>query len=435
MNSRKAGLLLVFAIGLGAGLFLANYQELVVSPVTAKNEVSPVNARERDFYAPNSETLARDEMRVIACGTGMPTTRASQAAACFLVELGNGDKFIFDIGSGSAERISSLQIPYDFLDKIFIGHLHGDHFGALGEIFIGGAIMGRHKPLRIWGPSGPVPNLGTAYAVKGMEQMYTWDLAGRAGMIDFRGFRVEVNEFDYKAENAVIYEDNGVTIRSFPAVHAIDGPVSFSLEWNDLKFVFSSDSYPNKWFLEYAKDADIAIHECFIAVPDLVKKMRFDPRSALMVGTQIHTAPEAFGKIMSEVKPRMAVAYHFFKDFDTTAAVYERIRTTYDGPLSLAEDFMVWNVTKDDIRVRMAVVDEATWSPPSAIPTGPPNMADREQFSASAGIPADAMQYSDFITGGVWDGVDEVLRGIYKEASEALGQEFPYPADQKATDK
>ena len=96
---------------------------------------------------------------------------------------------------------------------------------------------------------------------------------------------------------------------------------------------------------------------------------------------------------------------------------------------------MVWNVTKDDIRVRMAVVDEATWSPPSAIPTGPPNMADREQFSASAGIPADAMQYSDFITGGVWDGVDEVLRGIYKEASEALGQEFPYPADQKATDK
>ena len=69
-------------------------------------------------------------MRVIACGTGMPTTRAAQAAACFLVELGNGDKFIFDIGSGSAERLSSLQIPYDYLDKIFIGHLHGDHFGS-----------------------------------------------------------------------------------------------------------------------------------------------------------------------------------------------------------------------------------------------------------------------------------------------------------------
>lgn len=48
------------------------------------------------------------EMRVIACGTGMPYARPKQAAACFLVELGNGDKFIFDIGSGSFERLSAL---------------------------------------------------------------------------------------------------------------------------------------------------------------------------------------------------------------------------------------------------------------------------------------------------------------------------------------
>ena len=65
--------------------------------------------------------------------------------------------------------------------------------------------------------------------------------------------------------------------------------MSFSLEWNGLKFVFGSDTYPNKWFVEYAKDADLAVHECFVAVPDLVKKMRFTPEQALLVGTQIHT--------------------------------------------------------------------------------------------------------------------------------------------------
>lgn len=84
-----------------------------------------------------------------------------------------------------AGRIPSLQIPYDYLDKIFIGHLHGDHFGAIGELFIGGALMGRVVPLRIWGPSGQVPELGTKYATEKMEQMYTWDLAGRAGNVDF----------------------------------------------------------------------------------------------------------------------------------------------------------------------------------------------------------------------------------------------------------
>jgi ribonuclease Z len=418
------------SVGQVLGTSTAQAQESKDGAAKETETVSPVLARPRDTYYPNSEDLAPDEMRVIACGTGMPTTRAAQAAACFLVELGNGDKFIFDIGSGSAERLSSLQIPYDYLDKIFIGHLHGDHFGSLGEIFIGGGLMGRHKPLRIWGPSGATPELGTAFAVENMVRMYNWDLAGRAGLVDFRGFKVEVSEFDYKAENAIIYEDNGVTIRSFPAIHSIDGPVSFSLEWNGLKFVFGSDSYPNKWFMKYAKNADLAVHECFVAVPDIVAKLRFTPESALLVGTQIHTAPEAFGKVMQEVKPRMAVAYHFFKDPDTTAQVNDRIRTTYDGPLSLAEDFMVWNVTKDDIKVRMAVVEERTWSPPSATPAEPPSNADKETFSAETGIPPEAMSYSDYIASGIWPDVEEVLRGIYKEASEALGREFVYPGDE-----
>ena len=391
------------------------------------SKLSPSKARERDYYSPNSEDLKHDEMRVIACGTGMPTTRAAQAAACFLVELGNGDKFIFDIGTGSAERISSLQIPYDYLDKVFIGHLHADHFGSLGELFIGGALMGRQKTLRVWGPNGRVPELGTAYAVQKMKEMYTWDLAGRAGIVDFRGYSIEVNEFDYRAENAVIYEDNGVTIRSFPAIHSLDGPVSFSLEWNGLKFVFGSDTYPNKWFVKYAKNADLAVHECFIAVPDLVKKMRFTPEQALMVGTQIHTAPEAFGKVMQEIKPRMAVAYHFFKDYDTTAEVNNRIRTTYDGPLSLAEDFMVWNVTKKDIRVRMAAVEEHTWAPPLAGKARLPQDGDVKKYSKQMKVAIKKMGYSDFIMQGRWKEVDESLRGVYEEASEVVGRKFEYP--------
>ena len=131
---KKAFVFLAAVVALGTTYFLGHSDgsagnapgfTKVAFAADSPPKVSPVEARPRDVYYPNSEDLAADEMRVIACGTGMPTTRAAQAAACFLVELGNGDKFIFDIGSGSAERLSSLQIPYDFLDKIFIGHLHG----------------------------------------------------------------------------------------------------------------------------------------------------------------------------------------------------------------------------------------------------------------------------------------------------------------------
>ena len=418
------------ALGLVAGLALMAGSPWVSTTYAEEAaELSPTKARPRDTYYPNTEDLAPDEMRVIACGTGMPTTRAFQAAACFLVELGNGDKFLFDIGSGSAERISSLQIPYNYLDKVFVGHLHTDHFGALHDLFIGGALMGRNVPLRVWGPSGATPELGTAYALDHMQKMLTWDMAGRAGNVDFRGYRMEVNEFDYKLENEPIYEENGVTIRTFPAIHSIDGSVSYSLEWNGLKFVFSSDTYPNKWFVEYAKDADLVIHECFIAAPDLVNKMRFSPESALLVGTQVHTAPEAFGKVMSAVKPRLAVAYHFFKDFDTTPQVYDRIRKTYDGPLSLAEDYMVWNITKDKIEVRMAATEEHTWAPPLAAPAQPPSLDDRVAFVEEYGLDQEKVGMSEFTKSGYWD-VDDVLRPIFQEASEMLGREFPYPGDE-----
>ena len=51
----------------------------------------------------------------------------------------------------------------------------------------------------------------------------------------------------------------------------------------------------------------------------------------------------------------MAVGYH---DFDTNPQIMSEIRQAYDGPVELATDYMVFNVTKDDVRVRMAAIAE-----------------------------------------------------------------------------
>ena len=91
MSSRKT-----FLAGLTAGVVLCVVVGLLMA-ASPTEEISPVKARERDVYLPNSEDLGAKEMRVIACGTGMPNPRMAQAAACFLVELGDGDKFIVDI--------------------------------------------------------------------------------------------------------------------------------------------------------------------------------------------------------------------------------------------------------------------------------------------------------------------------------------------------
>jgi ribonuclease Z len=392
-------------------LFLLLGSATTKAPLEAQSPVKPV--AERDVYYPGSEALGSDEMRIVACGTGMPNARPKQAAACFLVELGNGDKFIFDIGTGSSERISAMNIPYDFLDKVFIGHLHADHFGDLDALWIGGVLANRQRPLRVWGPSGHEDQYGTKYAVEHMKEMFKWDWASRQGNVNTVGFKIEVTEFDYKKVNNVIYDENGVQIRTIPAIHALDGPVSFILEWNGLKFAFSSDTFPNKWWMEHTKDADLAIHECFIAPSDLVNLQKWAVADALNVGTQVHTSPAQFGKVMSEINPRMAVAYHFFNDHNTLPGVLELVRKTYDGPVSFAVDYMVWNVTKDKIRTRMAAIDEDIWPQPSITEKG-------------AADPNDRVGFSDFITSGRVPYL-EVVGKVYESVNKEFGTDIPAP--------
>ena len=114
------------------------------------------------------------------------------------MELGNGDKFLFDIGAGCHERLAAQKIPYDYLDKVFIGHLHVDHFGDLASFWLGRhTTMNRLTPLRVWGPSGHAPEYGTAAALARMKEMYVWDIQTRAGLIDGRGMDLQVTEFPY----------------------------------------------------------------------------------------------------------------------------------------------------------------------------------------------------------------------------------------------
>ncbi|HBE92519.1 MAG TPA: hypothetical protein DDW55_08310, partial [Gammaproteobacteria bacterium] len=103
---------------------------------------------------------------------------------------------------------------------------------------------------------------------------------------------------------------------------------------------------------------------------ELVKWYGQSPQQALGVGTGIHTSPPAFGKVMSTIKPRHAIGYHFFNEEGTRYGIYDGVRSTYTGPLSLASDNMVWNITKDKITERMTISPDQAWS--VAGPTAPP---------------------------------------------------------------
>jgi ribonuclease Z len=358
---------------------------------SGRTPAATVNGEYPASYFPNTELLGADEMRITALGTGMPNLTRAAASICYLVELGNGDKFLFDIGSGAMANLWSLRPDFSKVDKVFASHLHTDHVGDFMGLHIGSWLSGRYSPIHIYGPSGSSPEMGTKAFVEGMKAGYAWDIAGRSGALPDAGGQIVVHEFDYKAVNEVIYQKNGVTIRSWPAIHLLDGPVSFGLEWNGLKYVFGGDTYPNKWYIKHAAGADIASHEAFLPPKALAKYFGWSLGQATFVSTRIHTEPQAFGKVMSVVKPRLAIGYHSVQSPENNAAIMDEIRKTYDGPLALARDLMVINVTKETINVRMAVVDDYVL-PPDVTPAY--NKAPRSGQKKA----------SEYITGGKWKG-------------------------------
>jgi ribonuclease Z len=385
------------------------------SSEAASGEWSPTKPYPKhDVYYPGTEELKPDEMRVIACGSGIPMPRLKQASPCFLIELGNGDKFIFDIGIGSVERLFTLGIPPDYLDKVFLTHLHMDHMGDLPAFYILGPQNNRSVPLRVWGPGGggTRPEWGTKAALDHVQKTWAWMTGTLQGTIDTTALRMEVTEYDWSKVNNVIYNENGVIIRSLPAIH-FEQTASFILEWNGLKLAYSGDTLPNKWWIEHTKGVDLSIHEAFLP-PDLaISKWGFSPQEALNAVTTIHSTAAFFGKIMAMTKPKHAVAFHSQNDFDTLPAMIEAVKQTYDGPVDFAQDFMVWNVTKEGVRTRMAVVN------PESYPVPPLH----EKKMASGG---DRYQTPDSVIAGWPEEMNEIVEKIYTDFNEEHGTDYKF---------
>lgn len=375
---------------------------------------------EREVYFPGTEELAPDEMRVIACGSGMPMPRLKQAAACFLIELGNGEKFIFDLGTGSFTTLYALGMPLDYMTKIFLSHQHADHMGDLPTFFIYGMQNGRTKPLEVWGPGGGgMPDSwGTKSAVAGIMMFYNWMLETSKGGLDTRSLTIDVHEFDWSKVNNVIYDENGVVIRTIPAIH-LEGSVSFILEWKGMKIAFSGDTLANRWWTEYAKGADLAIHECFLTNESFVTKYKFQPGEAIYVSTLVHTTAPVFGKIMAMTQPKLAVAYHFQNDPETIPEVVTAVRETYDGPVDFAVDGMTWNITKEGVRTRVAMLNTQPYPPPSV---------NERQQAAPGGEKYETPEW--ILQGYEWETIP-VMNKVYKDFNEEFGTDFEFPLKKK----
>jgi ribonuclease Z len=308
---------------------------------------------------PGAESLAAGEIRVTILGSGDPWIRRSQASGSLLVEVGNAEKdfFFFDLGSGALANFDALGLPVESTTKVFLSHLHADHVGDIPGLLGSLAKAGRVDPVEIWGGGSEDPALGLTAFVDNIGKAMAWDVASLRGVRPTSGFEAIAHEIPFDRP-AAIYDRNGVTISSFPAIHGLSGAVGYAITHAGRKVVFSGDTRPCRHVVEAATGADLLIHECFQSPAVFARAAGLPLETAVQLTRLAHTIPEQMGKILDLTQPRMGALWHL----DLTPGVdvvFDELGTNYGGPVTITQDLTVFNVTEQAVVARQATVNDA----------------------------------------------------------------------------
>jgi ribonuclease Z len=343
---------------------------------------------------------AKGTMRITFCGTWY-TPRPHQASNSIFVELGNvqndgdwGDSFVFDCGSGTVANYVALGVPYSRMTQVFLTHLHGDHMSDITTIYCFGPASDRKTPLHVYGPSrgylldtdpykpgqpGTTEGEGTKDFVAQLLELTKWHRnsfsflpTGYVGQpvhdgVPEDGYWITPHELDYMKNPGSAYDGVGadgkpVTITHFPAIHAREGAISYRLDWNGMSMIFSGDTKPNTYVIQNAKGdhgqgVDVLIHEIAshpsVWVTNTSGLQPGDPDyyKVLALNVEViensHTVGAAFGYIMSQAQPRLAVGTHMQNDPNLRPAVLRDVRCSYKGPMIFADDLLVITAAKN----------------------------------------------------------------------------------------
>jgi ribonuclease Z len=319
------------------------------------------SVKNRNNYFPQSEALGPDEMRIIFMGSNPWPPRFTQAGPCIMVELGGSKRFFFDLGPGCLRNIIANQVPVPEINDIFLTHLHIDHYGDLPYLWQFSPFNGRFKPLRVIGPSGRTPELGTRAMCEHLRKMGAWTMQLAVGMATENAYGFEVTEFDFRDDGGVCYDKDGVKVIHWRRSHTVDGASAFRLDWNGLSFVYTGDGKPDQLTTKYARGVDVFITEMAVDMVHLwALKQGVSPLIGAWTIDNFHTSHYGAGYLANMVQPRLAMATHLSFDRELIGEMMAGVRMHYKGLFAFGIDHTVVNVTKDRVWLREAALPETT---------------------------------------------------------------------------
>ena len=293
---------------------------------------------------------------MIFLGTGGSWPTVKRNVSAIAVKRG-GEILLFDCGEGTQRQIQRSGLSYMQIKSIFISHFHGDHFLGLPGLIQTMQLNDRKEPLTIYGPRGIsriveiVKNLGyfrPSYEIVGKDVDEGDEI--RFDGYSVRPFRVEHN---VPALGYVLEED--MRPGRFNKKKALElgipeGPLFGRLQRGESiklkdgrvitpdmvlgpprpgrKVVYTGDTKPCNKVVEFARNADLLIHDAtFLSELEDV---------AIEYG---HSTARQAAEIAKEANVDRLVLTHISPRYLDDRAIEEEAKNIFENSI-VARDFL-----------------------------------------------------------------------------------------------
>jgi ribonuclease Z len=228
-------------------------------------------------------------MRIVFLGTGGTYPSKVRNVTSIAVQL-PGEVVMFDCGEGTQRQLMSSSVSFMKVSRIFISHLHADHFLGLPGLIQSMSLNGREDDLTVYGPVRTARNvkmmLNLGYFKSGFR-VIAKDLQPK-DRVEFGDYHVRCGKAAHTIP-ALAYslEERPRTgkfnLRMAKKLGIPEGPMfrrlqegqTITIDGREIrpdmvlgpprpgrKMVYTGDTGPSSEITSLAKGADVLIHDC-----------------------------------------------------------------------------------------------------------------------------------------------------------------------------
>jgi ribonuclease BN (tRNA processing enzyme) len=250
-------------------------------------------------------TTVESRTQVVLLGTGTPGPDPARSGPATAIIV-NRTPYLVDVGPGVVRRaaaafqrgMTAFGPGVSGLRTVFLTHLHADHTAGYPDLILTTWIMGRKRPLEVYGPKGI--KAMTKHVLRAWEA----DIANRLhGMEKAPRSGCSVNPHEIKT--GPIYADANIRVSAFPVSHGELDAFGFRLETADKTIVISGDTAPTPTLVENCNNCDVLIHEAYS-----LQTYRKVSRKWQAYRRKYHTSSQELADIANTVRPGLLVLYH-----------------------------------------------------------------------------------------------------------------------------